>query len=242
MNASTLAFGFVLILLLRAPRKAMVQRALIAGLLALLFMPLLTGPEVNGITRWLPLGPFQLHAGMLAIPALAVLAAREPDYAPPILLAAIFAALIQPDAANGFALLGASAGLYFASPQWRPGVVAILGFAASLLAAVRGQLPAQPFVERVLVDAALLHPLAALALLLAWLAGFLLMLKALPLGKAERYALAGTLGGFMVMALISHYPTPLIGYGAAPILGYAIALGLVRGNSRSGIAEQTEGS
>ena len=41
--------------------------------------------------------------------------------------------------------------------------------------------------------------------------------------------LAGTLMGFAVMATLSHYPTPLIGYGAAPVIGYALALGLCRG-------------
>lgn len=236
INTGALIAGLVLVALLAAPSGRRLQRIMIVTLLALLFVPLATGPELNGIARWLPLGPFLLHAGMLALPAIAVLAEREPDYAPPILLAAAFAALIQPDAALGFAVLGAGAGLYFAKPSWKPGVVAVIAFVASLIAAMHGELPAQPFVERVLVDAARVQPLMALGLLLAWLACFLLILKAAPMPTAERFALAGTLGGFMLMALLSNYPTPLIGYGAAPILGYALALGLNRASATGRLA------
>ena len=68
-------------------------RILSVLLLLLLYVPLLTGPHLNGIARWLPLGPVALHAGALALPALVVLAARDEDYAPPILLAALLADL-----------------------------------------------------------------------------------------------------------------------------------------------------
>lgn len=41
---------------------------------------------------------------------------------------------------------------------------------------------------------------------------------------AQRHALAGTLFGFSLAAVLSNYPSALIGYGAAPIVGFAIAL------------------
>ena len=75
-----------------------------------------------------------------------------------------------------------------------------------------------------LVEAALAAPLAALGLFAALVAAFFLMLFALPVGRAERFALAGTLFGFSTMAMMSNYPSALIGFGAAPILGYALAL------------------
>jgi hypothetical protein len=47
----------------------------------------------------------------------------------------------------------------------------------------------------------------------------------LPLrGAAERYALAGTFAGVSLAALMSKSPHILIGYGAAPIIGYGLAL------------------
>lgn len=227
INAAALGVALPWLLFGRMPGGGNAPRALILGLLALLFLPLVTGPHLNGIARWLPLGPFTLHAGALALPALAVLAAREQDYAPPILLAALLASSFQPDAALGFAIVGAAVGLHDAMRDWQVGGVVIVGFLASIMAALKGELPAQPFVERVLVDAAMLQPLLALVLFVALVAAFVLMLRAVPLSRDARFALAGSLFGFSLMAVLSNYPSVLIGYGAAPILGYGFALGLI---------------
>ena len=140
------------------------QRVLTLVLLALLFVPLVSGPHLGTVARWLPLGPVNLHTGALALPALVVLAARDEDYAPPILLAALLAASLQPDAATALAVMMAAVGLYNAGQDWRMVPVAGIAFLASIGAVLRGELPAQPFVERVLVDLALREPLAALGL------------------------------------------------------------------------------
>ncbi len=228
INAGALALGLAWIALGRLPAGPVARRALAAGLVALFAVPLLTGPQVNGVARWLPLGPLALHAGMLVLPLLLVIAAgpsdQQRDDAPPLLLAALFVALLQPDAASAFAVTFACVGLHHVGADWRFGMVATVGFFAAIAAALRGELAAQPFVERVLVEAALAQPLAALALFAALVAGFFLMLFAVPLGRAERYALAGSMFGFTVMAIMSNYPSALIGFGAAPILGYALAL------------------
>lgn len=226
INGAALGLTLPWLMFARMPASVRTRRALILCLLALLFVPLLSGPHLNGIARWLPLGPFMLHAGALAFPALAVLAAREKDYAAPILLTALLAASFQPDAALGFAIVFAAVGLHDAMRDWQVGGVVIIGFLASIMMALRGKLPAQPFVERVLVDAALVQPLIALALFAALGGGFVLILRRVPLGRDARFALAGSLFGFSIMALISNYPSVLIGYGAAPILGYGLALGL----------------
>ena len=225
VDAAALAIALLWIALGRLPTCALHRRLLATALLALLALPLLTGPGLNGVARWLPLGPFTLHAGMLALPALAVLAAQEAEDAAPLLLSALFLTLLQPDAAGAFAITFAAVGLHHVTRDWRMGVVAIAGFIAAIAAALRGELPAQPFVERVLVQALGHSLLAAIGLFAALLASFLLILFHARPVRAERFALAGTLFGFAVMSLMSNYPTPLIGYGAAPILGYAFALG-----------------
>ena len=204
------------------------RRMLALVLLALLFVPLVSGPHLGTVARWLPLGPVNLHTGALALPALVVLAARDEDYAPPILLAALLAASLQPDAATALAVMMAAVGLYNAGQDWRMVPVAGIAFLASIGAVLRGELPAQPFVERVLVDLALREPLAALGLGMALLAGFLMIAHALPAAKSTRHALAGSLFGFSLAAFVSNYPSVLIGYGAAPILGYGLALALAR--------------
>lgn len=208
------------------------RRAVTIALLALLFLPMLTGPAVSGVTRWIPLGPMTIHAGMLAVPALTALAARDPDYGAPILLIALFAAFLQPDAATGFALTFAAVAVHDVAKDSKIGVTAIIGFFASLVMAVRGELPPQPFVERIFHDLIGASPLAAAALFAALVAGFLLTLWTAPAPRPVRYAIAGSLFGFALMALLSHYPAPLIGYGAAPILGYGLALGLSHAGHR----------
>lgn len=227
VNAGALALASLWIAAGRSPRETGVRRILMVALILLLFAPLLTGPHLNGIARWVPAGPFTLHAGALALPALSVLAVREPDYAAPALLAALLAASFQPDAALGFAVVFAAVGLHDTMRDWQVGGVVIVGFLASIIMALRGQLPAQPFVERVLVDVAIASPLLALALFAALAGGFALILRAVPLDRHARFALAGSLFGFSMMAIVSNYPSVLIGYGAAPILGYGFALGLI---------------
>lgn len=231
INAGALTAGTALAAFAPELRGVLLLRVLTAALLTILFLPLLTGPSVQGVERWLPRGPLTVHSGMLVLPALAVLAARDPDYAAPILLASLFAAFLQPDAATGFAITFAAVALHDVTRDWRVGVAAILAFFATLMMAVRGELPPQKFVERIFVDLLVAAPLAAAAVFLTLVAAFFLMLWCAPAGKPVRYAMAGALFGFVLMALLSHYPTPLVGYGAAPIIGFGLALWLGRGTS-----------
>ena len=236
-NTAALVLGAIWIMVGRAPNGARLRRIVVCALLFALFIPLLSGPYVNGIARWLPAGPFTLNAGALLFPAIAVLAAQDDDFAPPMLLAALLAAMLQPDAALGFAIVFAAVGLHDAERDWRVGLTCIIGFLASIVMALRGELPPQPFVERVLVTLAQAGSPLALLLFAALLASFCLILFAIPHGRRSRAALAGSLFGFSIMAVLSNYPGVLIGYGAAPILGYAFALGLsprIRGAARPG--------
>lgn len=229
VNAIALVAGLILAACLPGGGIGLTLRRCMTGiLLALLYLPLLTGPSMNGVERWIPLGPFTLHAGMLVVPSLAAFAARDPDYGAPILLTALFAAFLQPDAATGLAITFAAVALHDVTREWKIGVVAIIAFIASLVMAMRGELPPQPFVERVFASLVTSAPAAAAALFIALVAGFFLVLWFIPASRPVRYAMAGSLFGFALMALLSHYPTPLIGYGAAPIVGFGLALGLNR--------------
>ena len=231
VNAVALGIAALFVLFVPTMANIRTRRIVSVVLIALLFRPLITGPYINGIARWLPMGPFTLHSGALFLPALVVLAARDEDYAPPILLSALLAASLQPDAATGLAVMLAAVGLYNATKDWRLVLVAGIALFASMVAGLRGELPAQPFVERVLVRLAFEFPSAAFGLGLALLGGFLLIAHALRVGIAVRHALAGSLFGFSLAAVFSNYPSILIGYGAAPIIGYGLAIGLSRQTS-----------
>lgn len=232
-NAAALLAGLALVFFLRGPKADRARRALMLALVGLLVVPLLIGPQLTSLTldtvaRWLPLGPVPLHSGMLAVPALAVLAAQDDEYGVPLLLAALLAVFLQPDAASGFALTFAAVGLHHVTRDWKHGVVAIVGFVASIRMALTGEIEPQPFVEGVLVEAMRASWPFALFIFAAMAASYFLLLKALPASRAQSFALAGSLFGFAIMALMSSYPTLLVGYGAAPILGYGLAIGLVR--------------
>ncbi|QKG71909.1 hypothetical protein [Erythrobacter mangrovi] len=237
INAGALAIGTLPILW--SPALGIrLRRGMTLVFLAALFVPLATGPEILGIARWLPLGPVQLHVGTLVVPALAVLAARDEDYAPSILATALLAASLQPDMATGLALMLAGVGFYEADRDWKYGVFIIVAFFASMVMAIHGELAALPFVERVLHSLLFEAPLTALGLLVTLLACFFLILHALPADPLTRRALAGTLFGFSLAAILSNYPSILIGHGAAPIIGFGLALGLgcARGDEKFGPA------
>ncbi len=231
-NLAALVTAGLWVMFGRQPRSIFLVRSLAIVLVAMLFFPLVTGPQLNGIARWVPIGAFNIHAGMLCVPALRVLTSRDQAYAAPLLLTALLAALLQPDAATGLALVFGAAGLHHVTRDWRVGVAAIAGFVATLVMATRGELPAQPFVERVLVDALSANLPLALMMAAALLAGFLLILFAAPLARPARFACAGSLAGFVVMSIVSNYPTPLAGFGVSAILGYGFALGLVKRDIR----------
>ena len=232
-NLAALALALAWIAFGRGPHTASSRHILAAVLIAVMLAAVWVGPEATSITqhtvrRWFPLGPIALHTGMLVAPALCVLAARNRVLAAPLLLSGIGAALLQPDAATGFALTFAAVGLHHVKRDWRVGVTAIVGFFASLWMAVRGELPPQPFVENVLTQAAGDSIAFAVLLAASMVASFCLILFAIPFDRAKRFTLAGLFFGFAVSALMAPYPMPLIGYGAAPILGFGLALGLHR--------------
>ena len=226
VNGGALAIGALWMAFGPSVSQLLSIRILGALALILLALPLATGPSIEGVARWIPLGPIQLHAGAIAVPLLAGAATLDKDYTPVWLLSAVFLAMVQPDAGTLFAITGLSIGLYFAKPDWKPGVVAMAAFLAALYAHLRALLPPQPFVERVLAELILANPLAAFGLLLTLVASLGLTLRSIPLPLEVRAGLAGALAGFSIAGFISTYPSILIGYGASPILGLALAMGI----------------
>lgn len=223
INALALAGGSLWAAFGSLPARVSRVRALLAALLALLALPLIAGPSVDGIARWLSLGGFTLNVGLLAVPLIAVQSAQEPKFAPLCLLVATLIAFAQPDAAAALALSFAALASWKASRDWRAGAVGALGLFASAGAALSGNLPPQPFVEGVLTDLARTAPLMAALLGFSLIASLTLILRA-PSPRTTRWPLAGALTGFALAALLGDYPAPLIGYGAASILGLGLAL------------------
>jgi len=107
--------------------------------------------------------------------------------------------------------------------DWRFGLVVIGGFFIAIAAALQGELPAVPFVERIIIDALPTAPLMAGLIALSIAGAVLIMLFGTGLPRIARYPIGLSLFGFWLASLISNYPTPLAGYGAAAIIGFALA-------------------
>lgn len=229
VNAGALALALVWVMFGRLSGRQNVRVALGGGAALALFLPLLTGPEVGGVARWLPAGPVSLHSGALLLPMIAVIAARERAWGPLLLAFAGAALALQPDAAALAALAAASAVLALFHRSIGFACVAAATSAMAALTFGAGTLEPQVFTENVLPHVAGRSALSAATLAL--------MLFVLPLwhlavdpqgGRSEGLALAALLVALGAMAVIAPFPYPLIGYGAAPILGFGLALGASR--------------
>jgi hypothetical protein len=230
VNGGALCAGLLWVMCGRLPASSTTRLAL-AGLAALaLTLPVILGPEVGRVSRWLPAGPVMLHSGPLLLPLIVVLAAREAHRVGAVLLAVAGAVLVlQPDAA-ALAALGCAGAVLAAlsrSPAYAAVSLAALALAAATFGA--GTLEPQLYTEGVLAHVAgrSLWQAGGLAALLF---GALLWLGLAGPQSARRQAapLAALLAAFGAMAVIAPFPFPLIGYGAAPILGFALALGALR--------------
>ena len=221
-NLAALGFAAVLILLRPITFRTRWLGVVSAVCVAAMALTLVLSPEVNGVRRWLAIGPFALNAGLLFVPLLAALLGRDPRATLIAVFALLAIALLQPDAATAFAVSGMATGIYLVSGRWSDGVAALAAFGTGLLASVRGVLPPQPFVERMVVDAALVSLPAGLVLLIASVAAFCLMAFATPAAPRVRAGVAGSFAGYSIAAFVADYPTPLLGYGVAAIVGYAL--------------------
>lgn len=225
INAGALFLAMTLALWLPLPRGENGQLALVAGAVVLLGLTLLGGAEVNGVRRWLALGPLRLHTGYLVLPLVVTLADRLPaKRAAIILFAAVLASALQPDRATSMALLAAIAVMIVRRPQ--------MPLAATMAAALTGAVvtldqsdPLQPvrFVEAVQADALAAQPVFGVLLVLLTFAPLLLLYRGRPAQPLVAFMLIAGL-----MAFAGPYPSILIGYGAAPILGFGLALAALR--------------
>jgi len=230
VNAGALVVGVLWAGLLRVrggrlPSRPEARLGLAALGAGLLFLPVLIGPEVGEVSRWLRAGPVLLHAGALLLPLVVVLAAQIGRAGPALLGAATFALAMQPDAAMLAALAAAS--VMLAAMQRKVGfaLVALVAAGLALLTFGRGTLEPQLYTEAVLAQVWHSAPLAALVLgALLFLAAPALLLRAPEIPRPEALALTALLVTAGVMACIAPFPFPLIGYGASPILGFALAL------------------
>lgn len=231
VNAGTLIVGVAGLMAWRRWAHQVPRLSDLAALaigLALLATALF-GQSLDETTRWVRLGPLTLQPGLILTPLLAVLFSRDQSRLSTtgVIIAAAALAL-QPDRATAGALALAMAALAMTRPDRRTLAGLIAATIAFAIALVRPDtLPAQPFVEQVLFTAFETHWLIGIAV---WIGAKWLLIPAIAgrvLDPDNRpiYAVFGAVWlGLIAAAVLGNYPTPLVGYGASSILGYALSL------------------
>lgn len=229
VNAGALVAALAWIMAGRLPASPRVRLGMAGAAALALFVPLLFGPEAGGVRRWLAAGPVLLHSGALLLPLVTVTAAREVRLGPVVMALAGVALALQPDAA---ALAGLAAASLVLAAAHRSLAFAGVGAAGAVMAIFTldaGTLEPQLFTEGVLGHVAAQSSIAAAALATA-----LFLAPALFLQRCdEARPVVALLAATGAMAVIAPFPFPLIGYGAAPILGFGLALGAMARPSKS---------
>ena len=208
MQATVLAAGSLLVAL--SPRVAIPGKPLGIVLVCLLFLPLLLGPEINGQKRWIGAGPVMLTTALLCLPALSVLLARfRRSWLVGPLVLIFLAGVVQTDGSILIALAFVIVALGGRN------LVALVGgaliLALGFLVAVRDSMESVTFVEGIFQQSAATAPCV-----------FIMLVPEAP--DTEKRSLVACMAGLIAASLIAPFPTPLIGYGAASILGLSLAL------------------
>ncbi|HVM21707.1 MAG TPA: hypothetical protein VM308_00200 [Sphingomicrobium sp.] len=226
--------GAVLAAFLYPPRGERSSLVAIALALAVLLATFAAAP-VDGVHRWLDIGPLHINAAALVLPSLLALLARTEGFT---IQAATVAAtgtilVLQPDASQATAFAGASALILLvrARSPWKK----LLGVAMCLAVAASSWLRPDtldpvPEVEGIFVLAMQASPA------LAFVAGAGLALAcAAPLfgavSRERNSAPAALTLYFAVSALapaVADFPVPLVGLGMSFPLGWWIGIALAR--------------
>jgi hypothetical protein len=199
----------------------------------ILLLVLLAGTELDGVKRWLPIGPIMLQPALIVSPLLlALTASREGRHWRAAVLIPIALVAIQPDTATSAALaLGVAALMADASRRSARGwsrrriIIAILALSLAILALILAGIQTPPpvaFVEGTVGIAALSGPpaiaLHAIAIALTLAA---LISRHNPAGTA----LATYFAVSFIAAIFWAFPMPVVGAGPSHLIGFGLAIG-----------------
>jgi len=251
IQAGALLAGALLATGLAAIGRARLRAA--APWAALLALILLAAPladaGLEGVRRWIDLGPVRVHASSLASPALlagaaALLPRGRGLWSLALLLAAQALHALHPDAGQATALAAGGVALLAAGPLPRTlRIAGAIALAASIAPpwAQRDPLPALPAVEgivRLAAERAAGVGALAVALLALVPAGLALAARsarsadAFP--RAASVALVAYVSGTLAAPVLGNFPVPVMGFGVSPILGIALCTALVAALSARG--------
>ncbi|MFL5295835.1 MAG: hypothetical protein ACJ798_05575 [Phenylobacterium sp.] len=235
-NLAAWALGLVIAALISGTAgKRVAAGALLAALAGLIAT--LAGPGLSGVHRWAQLGPMQVNVAEVLLPAAVVaLAALGSGRRWPWLVAAATGAVLvaQPDASQATAFCAAAMVMLLLLPsarlvRWSGVAIAAMAVAAAWLRP--DPLAPVPEVEEIFRLAWTLSPLAAVlagvALGATVLTPTLVARAAVDPSRRAALALVVYIAISAVAPAFGAFPTPLVGIGVSPILGWWLGAGLL---------------
>ncbi|GAA0537282.1 hypothetical protein FHS83_003428 [Rhizomicrobium palustre] len=220
--------------------KASPQTALPLAILATAALATtLASPGMEGVHRWIGLGPLKLNAAEAVLPlALVALASLTTNSRARLLLPAAIAVLLakQPDASQACAFTGGALALVLTTAQpviLRALTIVAMIAAATLACLLPDPLAPVPYVEGIIGLAAQSSPILAALTVLALAAIPLLIANAARSSNTPAPYRLGALSLAIYFALASiasalgAFPVPLIGIGLSPILGFWLGIGFL---------------
>ena len=220
--------------------------ALFAIASAALALVLVIGVELEGVRRWLALGPVHLQPALILGPLLLALAAsREGRHWRALVLVPLALVAAQPDAATSVALaMGIATLMAAASGRSRRGwsqrsiATAAGAICLAVLGLIMAGVPTPPpiaFVEGTIEIALLSGPPA---MILHFLATALMLTALLSRHDAAGATLAAYFAVSAIAAIFLAFPMPVAGAGPSHLIGFGIAIGWLAVADR--IASRTE--
>jgi cell division protein FtsW (lipid II flippase) len=212
-----------------------------AAILVVAVLMLTTGVEMQGAHRWLALGPVLIHpASLLGAPLLWLVAQDADDgWTAGVAALTILTFGLGFDGAASLAFALGTMGLLAAARRsWKTlAPLAALAWILALWSLMRlGALPRVPYVEDVVPTVWAMSPILGVAagLALVVLSAPLLWMgwRAQGVGAAVGLAMAGFWIGLSAANLLGAYPAPVVGYGASPVIGWLVAIGLAMASAR----------
>lgn len=219
------------------------RRSLLPVFLWLLPAGMLAGflsPDLQGVHRWLALGPVQANIAMLFGPAAIVAFAARSDVYPASSWIALFAALAltiaQPDASQAATLTAVAllAALLMPARRATRLILAAVALSGAVWAALRPDpLAPVPEVEGIIGLAfSQSPPLGLLAMALLTLTAASPGLGAAPGFRLPGLALGLCFLGWSVAPFLGAFPVPFLGLGPSPIIGAWLGVGLLASQLR----------
>ncbi len=232
-NLLALVLGVVFFVLLRRASLE-TSAARLPTIAAILVLATLFAPGLEGVHRWLPLGPLRLHASSAFVPwaFVGLLSSSSKTLRRTWVLLATIQAIhvLQPDAGQASALAAGAAPLLLSSRRKNPGAVLVALVLVSLAAVTwlrRDPLPPVDHVERILFLAFAKGPSGVAMVVFGasvLLVPFVLRTSSRDVGAALVLYLAAA----FVVTFFGNFPVPVFGAGAGPVLGWYALLSVYR--------------